>query len=142
MVFTKIKKNARRFVCCVLLISICVGLSVCEIISFFSACKVLLVESLFLWEQDRLVKSKPYDVEWMIGKTSAEIAERYGQFHTTNAELGEDGKYRDGGCTYTVREFYKSTDGTPWPAVYVGIHFDESGLCTKADYYMDYSNCD
>ena len=131
MVFTKIKKNARRLVCCVLLISICVGLTGCEIVSFYSFCKSMVNELGSSIEEEKYAKS--FDPDWMVGKTSMEIEEKYGAFHNCYAELGPDGNYRSGYCRYTVKE--GSEGSAPHPPTYLEIYFDEVGVCTKAEYY-------
>lgn len=131
MVFTKMKKNARRLVCCALLISICVGLSGCEIVSFYSFCKSMVNELGSSIKEEKYAKS--FDPDWMVGKTSIEIEEKHGAFHNCYAELGPDGKYRNGYCRYTVKE--GSEGSAPHPPTYLKVVFDEAGVCTKAYCY-------
>lgn len=75
------------------------------------------------------------DMEWMLGKTSSEIEERYGSFDFIRGhkEKSEDGNYYSAGCCYEVKEKRVGPFGTD-PAVYFQIHFDSEGRAYRFIY--------
>ena len=77
-------------------------------------------------------KSK-YDEDEIIGLTSVEIVEKYGDFDRPQGFPDEDGLYRDCYCGYLISEksvgFYGSTE-----LEYFMIYFDEDGLAQRCKY--------
>ena len=82
-------------------------------------------------------KSYIYDSEYIIGKTSAEIQNKYGAFDLTEAELNEDGLYCDGWCRYLTAKGINDIDLymliAPTCDEYYSIHFDENGVADKIE---------
>ena len=72
-----------------------------------------------------------YDVDWIIGKTSAEVIDKYGEFDCTYMPAGEDGLYRSK-CGYTVKESRRGFLGTS-PEVLLFISFDENGIAVDCE---------
>lgn len=72
----------------------------------------------------------PYDTEWIIGKTSAEIEERYGAFYQCSMPVSEDGLYRNCRCSLVIKERRVEFLGTD-PAEVLAISFDENGIAYK-----------
>ncbi|MBQ8498172.1 MAG: hypothetical protein IJ489_12070 [Clostridia bacterium] len=72
----------------------------------------------------------PYDTEWIIGKTSAEIEERYGEFYQCSMPVSEDGLYRNCRCSLVIKESRTGFLGTD-PAEVLSISFDENGIAYK-----------
>ncbi|MBR2902043.1 MAG: hypothetical protein IKC38_02360 [Clostridia bacterium] len=96
----------------------------------------LLLASFFLYylfeAPDLRVRLIRINEEDVIGLTSLEIEEKYGDFniynHITDAKIrGEDGLYRSKKNGYVVK---KETSGK-W-AVWFVIHFDENGVAVEA----------
>ena len=72
-----------------------------------------------------------YDSEWIIGKTSSEVIEKYGEFDCTHMPAGEDGLYRSK-CGYTIKEPQKGFWGTS-PEILFYISFDENGIAVACE---------
>ena len=72
-----------------------------------------------------------YDVDWIIGKTSAETIDKYGEFDCTYMSAGDDGLYRSK-CGYTVKEPRRGFLGTS-PEVLLFINFDENGIAVDCE---------
>ena len=72
-----------------------------------------------------------YDVDWIIGKTSAEVIDKYGEFDCTYMPVGEDGLYRSK-CGYTVKKPRRGFLGTS-PEVLLFISFDENGIAVDCE---------
>ena len=72
-----------------------------------------------------------YDVDWIIGKTSAEIIDKYGAFDCTYMPAGEDGLYRSK-CGYTIKDPQRGFLGTS-PEVLLFIRFDENGIAVDCE---------
>lgn len=71
--------------------------------------------------------AQKYDKEWILGKTSSEIEERYGPFdYCGNTEYRSDGNYYNGGCAYRTKEERVGYFGTD-PAEYYRVYFDSEG---------------
>ena len=75
-----------------------------------------------------------YDEEWIIGKTSAEIQERYGTFYQVRVlpygdpiEVKEDTVYKNAKGYYHIEEERVGWLGT-YPEEYFVIRFDENGI--------------
>lgn len=79
-----------------------------------------------------LTSCSRYDEDWIIGKTSTEIVEKYGEFDLCfgKTELGADGNYYNGACGYMTKkidpEIYPSDE-------YYMIYFDEEGKAYKVE---------
>ena len=74
-----------------------------------------------------------YDVDWMMGKTSAEIIERYGEFNCCLMPPCEDGLYRNCRCGYTIRErTHGFMDAIEEKILF--IHFDGNGVAHSYDW--------
>lgn len=74
-----------------------------------------------------------YTEDDIIGLTSSEIIEKYGDFDRKRGTPDEDGLYRDCACGYLISE--KKTDffGTT-PPEYFMIYFDENGVAHWCNY--------
>ena len=72
-----------------------------------------------------------YDVDWIIGKTSAEVIDKYGEFDCTYMPAGEDGLYRSK-CGYTVKDPQRGFLGTS-SEVLLFISFDENGIAVDCE---------
>ncbi len=74
-----------------------------------------------------------YTEDDIIGLTSLEIIEKYGDFDRKRGTPDEDGLYRDCACGYLISE--KETDffGTT-PPEYFMIYFDENGVADWCNY--------
>ena len=72
-----------------------------------------------------------YDTEWIIGRSSTEVIEKYGEFDCTHMPAGEDGLYRSK-CGYTIKEPQKGFFGTS-PEVLFYISFDENGIAVACE---------
>lgn len=93
-----------------------------NVLSFF-----LVISLLFLFSS---CTKNPYDTEWIIGKTSAEIEERYGEFYQCSMPVSEDGLYRNCRCSLVIKERRVGFLGTD-PAEVLSISFDENGIAYK-----------
>ena len=74
-----------------------------------------------------------YSEDEIIGLTSAEVIEKYGEFDRIQGTPGDDGLYRDCSCGYLVKEAQKGYFGTTSPE-YLMIHFDENGIADLCKY--------
>ncbi len=74
----------------------------------------------------------PCDEEWLIGKTSAEIIERYGEFDHTHGDPSEDGLYRNTSCGYLTKDKRAGFFGTS-PEEYYMITFDAEGRAVSIE---------
>lgn len=72
-----------------------------------------------------------YDSEWIVGKDSSEVRERYGEFDCTYMPISEDGLYRSR-CGYTIKEPKVGFLGTS-PEVLFFISFDENGIAVECE---------
>lgn len=72
----------------------------------------------------------PYDTEWIIEKTSAEIETRYGEFYQCSMPQSEDGLYRSCRCSLVIKERRVGFLGTS-PAEVLSISFDENGIAYR-----------
>ena len=72
-----------------------------------------------------------YDVDWIIGKTSAEVIDKYGEFDCTYMPTEEDGLYRSK-CGYTIKDSQRGFLGTS-PEVLLFINFDESRIAVDCE---------
>lgn len=64
-----------------------------------------------------------YHKNWIMGKTSAEIQERYGQFDQTGMPVSADGLYRGCICSYFVTK-----ERVAKPLIMFSIGFNKSGI--------------
>lgn len=72
-----------------------------------------------------------YDPNWIIGKTSLEIEERYGEFYQVETTRSPDGLFRSSYCHYFLRE---KTDILGYTDITLfSIGFDKNGI---ADSYL------
>ena len=79
-----------------------------------------------------LTSCSRYDEDWILGKTSSEIVEKYGEFDLCfgGTELRADGNYYDGACGYVTKEI----DPEIYPSdEYYMIYFDEEGKAYKVE---------
>ena len=76
-----------------------------------------------------------YKEKDILGKTSAEIIEKYGTFDSVSILADEDGIYRSCTCWYTVKEPRIGFLGTS-PEILFFVQFDENGtaVACKEDY--------
>lgn len=82
-------------------------------------------------------KSYMYDSDQIIGKSSDEIQDRYGNFDFIDAKFNEDGSYCDGWCGYLTANGINDIDFymliAPIYDEYYLIHFDEDGVADKIE---------
>lgn len=76
---------------------------------------------------------KKYSEDEIIGLTSIEIVEKYGDFDRTQGFPDEDGLYRDCACGYIISEKRVGFLGTT-PPEYFMIYFDEDGVANWCRY--------
>ena len=75
------------------------------------------------------LSARKYDKDWIIGKTSSEVEERYGKFDLClNHKNNENGNYYSTGCGYMTKQ-HKST-ATMYDEFFM-IYFDENGIAYK-----------
>ncbi len=74
-----------------------------------------------------------YTEDDVIGLTSSEIIEKYGDFDRKRGTPDEDGLYRDCECGYLISEKKVGFLGTT-PPEYFMIYFDENGVAVWCDY--------
>ena len=77
--------------------------------------------------------SKKFNSDDYIGKTSAEIIEKYGKFDYVLGETETEGLYKSTKCGYIYREKQVGFLGTS-EEEYFFIHFDERGIAYECDY--------
>lgn len=74
-----------------------------------------------------------YKEDDIIGLTSVEIVEKYGDFDRPQGKPNEDGLYRNCACGYLISEAKKGYLGTT-PPEYFMITFDENGIACYCKY--------
>lgn len=74
--------------------------------------------------------SYEYDPDWIIGKTSKEVVERYGQFDNTTMLPHEDGLYYSSICSYIIVEARVRFLGTTPPQLF-SIGFNSKGIAHR-----------
>lgn len=67
-----------------------------------------------------------------VGRTSAEIEEKFGPFDCVGMPEGEDGLYRNCRCGYTIQDPRKGPLGTS-PEILFFIIFDENGVAVSCE---------
>ncbi len=89
---------------------------------------VLIIGGRYLWIYR-------YNKHWIMGKTSSEVAERYGKFDHWAAKINDDGNYYDGRAMYiTVKnKVYNPLDINCCQDEWFVIYFDSEGLAYKCD---------
>ena len=85
-----------------------------------------------------------YDDGYILGKTSAEIQDKYGKFDYAWASLNEDGLHCDGWCSYITAKCVNDIDLYMFIAPinydeHYSIHFDEKGIADKIEKRVTYS---
>lgn len=88
---------------------------------FFLVCAVFLS----LWA----CAQRPYDEEWIIGKTSAEIEEKYGQFQRISNPYHEDGLLYRTDAGYIIKKSRVSWHGKTTEVLFV-VRFNQDGLAS------------
>jgi hypothetical protein len=79
-----------------------------------------------------------YDTDWIIGKTSAEIEEKYGAFETTfSYEPSEDGLYKNAQCGYYYLDHIDLLGNDSNEMIFV-IRFNKDGVAESC--YERYRN--
>ena len=98
-------------------------------ISMLSGCTVIKWKAEKVWRY--VDKTFLYDEDWIIGKNSNEIQEKYGEFYSHGTE-DEDGLIRNGWGEYItavgVPDINLYMFIAPNADEYYRIHFDENGL--------------
>lgn len=74
-----------------------------------------------------------YTEDEIIGLTSSEIVEKYGDFDRKQGFPNKDGLYRDCACGYLISEKNTGFFGTT-PPEYFMIYFDEDGFAHLCEY--------
>ena len=93
-------------------------------------CAIILLCSICLCSCSRFYRG--YDTHWIIGKTSAEIQERYGEFDYWFAPKPSDGLCCNMMCGYIVKEKYDSFVFYSWELI-LAIWFDSDGVAYKLE---------
>lgn len=76
-------------------------------------------------------KRGSFDKEWIIGKTSAEIEQKYGAFDISMIPLDDgDVLYRNCGCGYMTKRGVQGLLGTPTDEFFM-IYFDSDGIACE-----------
>ena len=86
----------------------------------------------FIWgtEIERWFAALKFDEDWIIGKNSSEIEEKYGEFDFLAVDRESDGKIYRGKAGYLTKEKYVGYLGTDPEEFYV-IYFDSDGIAYK-----------
>ena len=72
-----------------------------------------------------------YDIDWIIGKNSDEIVEKYGDFDTVSMPKSHiDGLYHNSSCSYVIKEKKVGYLGTT-PEQLFTISFDENSFAKR-----------
>ncbi len=90
---------------------------------------IALIMCFTYWIQNESEQNnqKKYNPDDIIGLTSKEVIEKYGDFEYTFSERSEDGYYSNTSCGYIVEEKKVGFLGTT-PEKYFMISFDENGV--------------
>ncbi len=83
-----------------------------------------------------LTSCSRYDEDWIIGKTSSEIVEKYGEFDLCfgKTELRADGNYYNGACGYVTKISRSILGMETYPSdEYYMIYFNEEGKAYKVE---------
>lgn len=107
----------KKIICIVLLITLLFSLCACK----ENTCG----HSLCACNEDPGI----YDCDWIIGKTSLEVEEKYGEFYHLGYRRPSDGLFCSTECHYLLREktdIFGYTD-----IVLFSIRFDENGVATE-----------
>lgn len=70
---------------------------------------------------------EPYPEDEIIGLTSVEVTEKYGNFDRVQGTVGKDGLYRSCACGYLISEKQTGFFGSAYPEYFM-IFFDENGI--------------
>lgn len=90
-----------------------------KVISVFLTVLLVIGITLACSQQDDL----QYNKDWIIGKTSAEIQENYGEFDQARMPPSSDGLYRRCTCSYFLTEEQVADS-----IMMFSISFDENGV--------------
>ena len=126
------KRTKRILLICGLFLTLCLCLAA------FHACGVVYQK--LERKSDELVfglkhvAKHDYSQKWIIGKTSAEIVEKYGEFDSIFSSDKEktEGLYRNVTCAYQLTKAVTGYWGTGWDSYYL-ISFDENGVAVSVD---------
>lgn len=89
----------------------------------FLLCTVLLFSA---------CKQHHYDAEWIIGKTSAEIEEKYGKFDRKEWDYQEDGLLYGTDAGYIIKESRQSWYGKTTEELFV-VRFNQEGIAISCE---------
>jgi len=92
-----------------------ISLILCAVLVLFSACT-----------------HQSFDAEWIIGKTSAEIEERYGPFDRLGMEYQKDGLLYNTDAGYVISESRTTWHGRTTETLFV-VHFNEDGIADRCE---------
>lgn len=81
------------------------------------------------------VNALKYNEDWIKGKTSEEIIEKYGEFSWCLGPPDDDGVYRSTKCSYELKPAKIGFLGTTPPKLF-SIVFDDSGIAIEC--YKEY----
>ena len=94
---------------------------------------LLLVICLFFGtEISRWFAALKFDEDWIIGKKSSEIEEKYGKFDIGMSNQTENGIIVDGKAGYLTKEKHVGYLGTD-PEEFYAIYFDSDGIAYKTE---------
>ena len=90
-------------------------------------CFLLIGVTISLYACSSQIVAGKYDKDWIIGKTSSEIEERYGKFDLCNnsKQINESGNYYNTRCGYMTKQW--SPYATAKDEFFM-ICFDEDGV--------------
>ena len=98
---------------------------------------VFAVALLAVLKGPELYYSLKYREEKIIGMSSQEVIEKYGEFHRTNGPNGPNAGYKVQGLWRNCWGYYRVHDGRigyqKCPQ-YFAIYFNEEGIATKCEY--------
>ena len=101
---------------------------------------VVLWVTVLIYGAIRILNAPKYDEEWIIGKTSTEIWQKYGRFdlEPDSSYKNCEGNYCNCTCVYIIEDNVsrKEIDEA------IKIYFDSEGLAYKTEIYHAYFNDD
>jgi len=74
----------------------------------------------------------PYNEEDFIGRTAAEIVDKFGEYDHIHSDADEDGVIRNNAIGYKIGGGTFGEFGT-YPPIYFLAYIDENGICYKCE---------
>lgn len=92
----------------------------------------IIIFSLLIFLTGCSTNPNNYNEDDILGKTSSEIIEMYGEFDCITMPVCDDGLYRSSRCGYTIKEPKQGFLGTSDEILFF-ISFDENGYAVKCE---------